>query len=215
MKHSHQHSHRCGPRHDAGFAEFDPREARGMGGHRGRGERGDYRRGGPPGYGFAPRGRRARRGAVRAAVLVLLAEEPRNGYTLMQEIEKRSEGTWRPSPGSMYPALALLEDEGLIKSTGSEDQRAFELTDAGRKAVAERGEDARDPWEAAGDDVGDEAFELARVMRQVGMAAGQLSQVGSPEQVKQANEILAATRRSLYGILAEDPADRDADDDAS
>lgn len=208
MKNSHQHSHRCGPRH--GFAEFDPREARAMGGHRGRGGRG-----GPPGYGYAPRGRRARRGAVRAAILVLLGEEPRNGYALMQEIEKRSEGTWRPSPGSMYPALALLEDEGLIKSVGAEDQRAFELTDAGRKALAERGDDARDPWEAAGDDVADEAFDLARVMRQVGMAAGQLSQVGTPDQITQAKDILASARRALYGILAEDPADREADEDAS
>ena len=61
------------------------------------GRRGDFRRGGPPGFG-APRGRRARRGAVKAAVLVLLAEEPRNGYALMQEIEARSEGAWRPEP---------------------------------------------------------------------------------------------------------------------
>ncbi len=81
------------------------------------GHRGDFRRGGPPGAGFGPpRGRRARRGAVKEAVLVLLAEDPRNGYALMQEIEARSEGAWRPSPGSIYPALAMMEDEGLILS---------------------------------------------------------------------------------------------------
>ena len=177
-----------------------------MPGHR-RGPRGggDFRHGG-----FAPRGRRARRGAVRAAILVLLGEEPRNGYALMQEIEQRSEGTWRPSPGSIYPALAMMEDEGLIRSVGSDDQRAYELTDAGTKALEERG-DAGAPWEPAADDVGDEVLQLARTMRQVGMAVGQLGQVGSSEQVKQAKEILAETRRSLYGLLAEDP---DADGDA-
>src|SRR5213079_3522103 len=91
--------------------------------------------GGPP---FGPRGfgggrrRRMRRGDVRAAVLVLLAEEPRNGYGLMQEIERRSDGVWRPSPGSVYPALQQLEDEGLVRSTESDGRRVFELTEAGR-----------------------------------------------------------------------------------
>jgi DNA-binding PadR family transcriptional regulator len=176
-----------------------------MTGHRGGRGRGRYGYG-PPGAGFAPRGRRARRGAVRAAILVLLGEEPRNGYALMQEIEKRSEGAWRPSPGSVYPALAMMEDEGLIKSVEADDQRAYELTDAGRKAVEERGGVAA-PWEEAGEDVGDDVFELVHVMRQVGMAVHQITQAATSEQVKQAKEILTEARRSLYGILAEDPED--------
>src|SRR3974390_151491 len=74
-----------------------------------------------PGAGFGgPRGFRrhgkARRGDIRTAAPLLLAEEPRNGYAIMQEIEERSSGIWRPSPGSVYPALAQLEDEGLIRS---------------------------------------------------------------------------------------------------
>ena len=81
---------------------------------------------GPPGPPpFGPRGRRAARGDVRAAVLLLLAEEPRNGYALMQEIEERSEGVWRPSPGSIYPALAQLEDEGLVEATKEGSGRVF------------------------------------------------------------------------------------------
>lgn len=194
MRHSPK-THSCGPRHGAGHAQFDSLEAWMAGHRRGPRGRGDY--------GYAPRGRRARRGAVRAAILVLLGEEPRNGYALMQEIETRSEGTWRPSPGSIYPALAMMEDEGLIRSIGSEDQRAYELTDSGRKALDERG-DAGAPWEAAGEGVGDEVLDLAHTMRQVGMAVGQLGEVGTQEQVKQARDILTATRRSLYGILAED-----------
>src|SRR5437762_8978000 len=96
------------------------------------------------------RRRRMRRGDVRAALLVLLAEEPRNGYGLMQEIAQRSEGEWRPSPGSVYPALAQLEDEGLIRSEESDGRKLFALTDDGRKAVEERGADSPAPWDQMG-----------------------------------------------------------------
>src|SRR4051812_14258198 len=107
----------------------------GRGGHRGRHGRG--------GFGWGPaehRGPRARRGDVRTALLTLLAEEPRNGYQLMQEIEQRSEGAWRPSPGSVYPALQQLEDEGLIVTAERDGGRVYELTDTGRAHVAERGD---------------------------------------------------------------------------
>ena len=93
------------------------------------------RPGGPGSFG---RGGRARRGDVRAALLTLLAEEPRNGYRLMQEIEHRSDGVWRPSPGSVYPALQQLEDEGLVRSEETEGRKLFQLTDAGREAAEAR-----------------------------------------------------------------------------
>src|SRR5215218_4893726 len=122
---------------------FDPRMlgwfpmSRGPRG-RGPGPRRGGRHGGPqfgfPGFG-PPRGPRARRGDVRAALLVLLGEEPRNGYQLMQEIEQRSDGVWRPSPGSVYPALQQLEDEGLVRVAPGEGRKAFELTDEGRAHV--------------------------------------------------------------------------------
>ena len=194
-----RHSRHCGP-HFGGLAHFDPREDPSMHGHRG-----GHRRGGPPGFG--PRGRRARRGAVKAAVLVLLAEEPRNGYALMQEIEERSDGAWRPSPGSIYPALAMMEDEGLIRSVEADGQRAYELTDQGRETVAQRGEDAPAPWEPARDDVADETVQMYKAMRQVVMASTQIAKEGSTEQVKSAQKALAETRRTLYGLLAEDPED--------
>ena len=92
--------------------------------------------GGPPFGGPFGGGRgRRRRGDVRAAVLILLAEEPRNGYQLMQTIEERSDGRWRPSPGSVYPTLAQLEDEGLIRGIERDGTKLFELTDAGREQV--------------------------------------------------------------------------------
>src|SRR2546423_13985590 len=87
------------------------------------------------------RRRRMRRGDVRAALLVLLDEEPRNGYGLMQEIEARSDGLWRPSPGSVYPALSQLEDEGLIPAQEEEGRKRFGLTDAGRTYVEEHREE--------------------------------------------------------------------------
>ena len=101
------------------------------------------------GPGFGPRGGRgrgrgrARRGDVRLAVLRLLAEEPRNGYQLMQAIEERSGGRWRPSPGSMYPTLSQLEDESLIRSAEADGARQFEITDSGREHLQTRAEELR------------------------------------------------------------------------
>jgi DNA-binding PadR family transcriptional regulator len=163
--------------------------------------------GGPFGFGGPGgpfgRGQRARRGDVRAALLALLAEEPRNGYQLMQEIERRSDGVWRPSPGSVYPALQQLEDEGLVRSDMSEGRKLYHLTDAGREA-AEAASAEGAPWDAASESVDSDAWELFNVARQVGMAIFQIAQVGTAEQLASAREILVNARRSLYGILAED-----------
>src|ERR1700722_7995085 len=102
------------------------------------------------GFGFGPgprgRGRKARRGDIRTAALLLLAEEPRNGYQIMQEVEERSDGVWRPSPGSVYPALQQLEDEGLIRSQESEGRKLYRLTDPGEAYLRDRGDDKPAPW---------------------------------------------------------------------
>ena len=153
-----------------------------------------------PGFG---RRRRASRGDVRTAALLLLAEEPRNGYQIMQELEERSEGLWRPSPGSVYPALQQLEDEGLIRSEEAEGRRLYHLTDAGRAYVAERPEDQPAPWETFTDNVSDQHGETAALMRDVAMAFVQVMQAGSEAQVAEACKVLAETRRSLYRILAD------------
>jgi DNA-binding PadR family transcriptional regulator len=159
-----------------------------------------------PGFGppFGPRGRRAARGDVRAAVLLLLAEEPRNGYALMQEIEQRSEGVWRPSPGSIYPALAQLEDEGLVEATKEGAGRVYALTDTGREHVEARREELGEPWKAVSGGFPREAGELRELMMQLGAAAMQVVSAGSTEQRKRAVELLTEARRGLYRILAED-----------
>ncbi len=161
--------------------------------------------GGPMGRG----GPRARRGDVRAAMLKLLAEEPRNGYQLMQEIERRSEGMWRPSPGSVYPALQQLEDEGLVRAEETDGRKLFHLTDAGHEAAAAIGAEGA-PWDAVSESVDSDVWEMFAVAKQVGMAIFQIAQAGTAEQVVAAREILSNARRSLYGILAEDDPEPEA-----
>jgi DNA-binding PadR family transcriptional regulator len=180
------------------------------------GERGRHRHrgfgGGPEGGfgGFGPggprgrgRGRKARRGDIRTAALLLLAEEPRNGYQIMQEVQERSDGVWRPSPGSVYPALSQLEDEGLIRTEQGDGRKLFALTDQGRAAVQERGEDKPAPWEQMSGDVSDEAHALGKLMREVAYAFAQVMHTGGKEQLGKAREVLTAARRDLYRILAD------------
>ena len=179
--------------------------------HRGgpgpRGPRGPWAEFGP-GFGFGgPRGFRgpgkARRGDIRTAALLLLAEEPRNGYAIMQEIEQRSEGVWRPSPGSVYPALAQLEDEGLIRSEEAEGRKHFAITDAGRELLAERPPDAPAPWDTLAGGVSRDVQELFGLMRQVGMASLQLVQTATESQLAEAKQVLTEARRAIYKILAD------------
>ena len=176
------------------------------GGPWGRGPWGEGPWGGPGGPGGRGRGR-ARRGDVRLALLRLLAEEPRNGYQLMQTIEERSGGRWRPSPGSVYPTLSQLEDEGLVRSTESEGARHFEITDAGREHLATRDEEPA-PWDAGEDAFGPLA-EIGPLMIGIGKAAWQVASVGDEAQRERATEVLTEARRALYRILAEDPEQTD------
>jgi len=166
------------------------------------GPRGEW--GGPPFGGPGPRGRgrKARRGDIRTAALLLLAEEPRNGYQIMQEVQERSGGLWSPSPGSVYPALSQLEDEGMIRSEEVDGRKHYALTDAGRTQVEERGADRPAPWEALGGENAGDAQKLGRLMREVAFAFSQVMRTGSEGQMARAREVLTDTRRELYTILA-------------
>ncbi len=157
---------------------------------------------GPRGFG-GPRGRgKARRGDIRTAALLLLAEEPRNGYSIMQELEQRSDGVWRPSPGSVYPALSQLEDEGLIRSQEQDGRKLFAITDAGREVLAKRPGDATAPWEALLGGVSNDVQEVFGLMRQVGVAGFQLAQTATEPQLAEAKKVLSEARKALYRILA-------------
>jgi DNA-binding PadR family transcriptional regulator len=186
---------------------------RGSGRHRGRGFGpwgGGFPFGGGP-FGGGPFGphRKARRGDIRTAALLLLAEEPRNGYQIMQELEERSDGVWRPSPGSVYPALAQLEDEQLIRSEEIDGRKLFAITDAGRSLLAQRPSDAPAPWEEMSGEVSDEVVAVSQLVREVAYAFAQVVRTGSDAQLAKAREVLTETRRQLYGILADGDAPGD------
>jgi DNA-binding PadR family transcriptional regulator len=167
---------------------FDPRGGFGFGGP-----------GGPRGRGGRGRGKR---GDVRAAILKLLVERPMHGYEMIQEIAERSQNLWRPSPGSVYPTLQLLVDEGLL--AGSETERSkklFELTDDGR-AAAEKIETA--PWEEIADGVEPGHLNLRAAIGQLMGAAAQSAHTATEEQQQRIVDILNNARREIYGILGED-----------
>ncbi|MFD4255058.1 PadR family transcriptional regulator [Amycolatopsis thermoflava] len=188
-----------GPFARGGFGEFPPGWGPG-------GPRGEFRGRGPRG---PHRGRRGRRGDVRAAILALLAEQPRHGYEIISEIAERSGGFWRPSPGSVYPTLQLLADEGLVVAREDGGKRLFELTDAGREAAASQ--DGKPPWEQIASDVDPNEVDLRKAGAMLAAAAVQVSQAGTPGQKRRAAEILNEARRSIYAVLGE--IDTDDEDD--
>ena len=157
----------------------------------------------------SPRGPKAGRGDVRAAILALLAEGPRNGYQIMSEVEERSGGAWRPSPGAVYPALQQLADEGLIEAEESGGRRTFSLTEAGRRHIAEDPETARPAWEGMAQDEPGEMPGLFAQAARLGGSIVQLAHAGTPEQIRAAELLLERTRRQMYQILASDDPDED------
>lgn len=202
----------------------------GFGGHPGMGGRNGHGGAGRPGRGFGGfegrgRGRqnmpnmweafdqfrssfehrgggRMSRGDVRAAILGLLAEEPMHGYQIISEIEKRSAGAWKPSPGSVYPTLQLLSDEGVIDAEESKGRKTYSLTEAGREE-AEKAAEQSAPWEAQAAQRGPGMGALPKAGVDLAQAAAQVGRTGTPEQVETAVEILTEARRKLYALLAE------------
>lgn len=148
-------------------------------------------------------GPRMSRGDVRAAVLALLAEQPMHGYQIIGEIEQRSGGAWKPSPGSVYPTLQLLADEGLIDAEESNGRKTYSLTAAGRAEV-EASADRPAPWEAQATRDGGGMTALPKAGIELAQAAAQVGRSGTPGQVAEAVEVLNDARRRLYSILAQD-----------
>jgi DNA-binding PadR family transcriptional regulator len=159
---------------------FDPRMAR---------------RGGGPG------GRRMRRGDVRGEVLTALQDGPAHGYEVIRRLEEKSGGFWRPSAGSIYPTLQLLEDSGLVRAFDQDGRRTYELTDEGRaeaeQHAAKAASFAEDPDVSGRHGVKEAAVSVIK-------AAGQVGQVGSPDQIERATGVLRQARQALYQILAEE-----------
>ena len=159
---------------------------------------------GPHGFGphgFGPHGR-ARRGNVKAAILAVLIEQPMHGYEVMQQLESRSGGMWKPSPGSIYPTLQLLEDQGLVRSEEVDGRRVFSLTDEG-KVEAETITSQGSPWATSETGPAGSRFKLRGATMQLLAAVKQVGMAGSQEQIDKTLEILAEARKRVYGLLAE------------
>jgi DNA-binding PadR family transcriptional regulator len=184
----------------------------------------DPRRGGPfgfgpafgpgfgPGFGFSPpprgrrrrsgRGHHGRRGDVRAAILLLLTEGPLHGYQMIRQIAERSQDLWRPSPGSVYPTLQMLVDEGLIVGNETDgSKRLFELTEDGRAAAEEI---ETPPWQEIADGVDPGQVKLRTAIDQLFGAVGQATYTASAEQQKRIVDIVNNARREVYTILGEE-----------
>ncbi len=205
--HRHGHPHGRGHGRDH-FREHLREHAGGGEGPFGFGPRG-FGPGFGPGFGFGPGGPRGgrrgpgrgRRGDVRAAILVLLAERAMHGYEMIQEIAERSQDMWKPSPGSVYPTLQLLVDEGLIVGTESDgSKKLFELTDEGR-AAAEKV--VTPPWEQIAEGVDPGQRNLRAAAGQLFGAVGQSAHTASPEQQQRIVDIVNNARREIYQILGE------------
>ena len=168
--------------------------------HPGR-HRGEHSRGGHGGRS------RARRGALLGAILTLLDERPMHGYELITELENRSEGRWRPSPGAMYPALKKMVMHELVTAEEVDGKRQFSLTDAGRERLAEIREQREDgvgePWEQTG--TGGRGELRGTVAELIGQAR-QIGRFGTADQIEQARDVFDEAKRKLYAILAEAPS---------
>ena len=194
-------------REHGGDQGFGPGFGRGFG--RGFGPGGFGPGGFGPGFGPAGRGgrrgghgRRGRRGDVRAAILVLLAERPMHGYEIIQEVAERSQDLWKPSPGSVYPTLQLLVDEGLIVATESEgSKKLFQLTDAGKEAAEKV---VTPPWDEIADGVDPAHLNLRAAVGQLFGAVAQSAHAATTEQQQRIIEIVNNARREIYTILGQD-----------
>jgi DNA-binding PadR family transcriptional regulator len=185
------------PRRDP---RIDPRTSRPMAGF------------GGPGFGLGPR--KTGQGDVRAAILALLSERPMHGYQVIQEIGERTGGLWRPSPGSVYPALQHLEDEGLVAIEKAEGRKVARLTETGSAYVEERRDELEGVWEAAMGGVDEGMFEVRRLAGQVFGAAMHVAGEGTEGQVAEAQKVLADAKRRLYGILSREDVSGDEEGSA-
>lgn len=153
------------------------------------------------------RPQRARRGDVRAAILDVLQGEPLNGYQVISAISERSGGAWKPSPGSVYPTISQLEDEGLVEADDERGRRTLRLSDAGRDYVAANADELAGVWEPfAAPEREEGRGDYANLKPEIGQvmnAVWQIITTGTDQQRRDAVDVLVETRRKLYGLLAE------------
>lgn len=189
--------------HERHYGHESPRDGRmmrGPHGHHDHHEMGGRGRWGGERGGWGG-GRRMRRGDIRRVILAALSDNPAHGYEVMRRLEEMSGGRWRPSPGSVYPHLQMLEDEGMVHSSQQDGTRTFNITDQGK---AEAAKDTSLPWQEGGEDNDDQIVSLRQAVTQLMSAAKQLSGAGEDSQVTRGIAVIQKARKELYQILAED-----------
>jgi DNA-binding PadR family transcriptional regulator len=151
---------------------------------------------------------------VRSAILDVLgaASEPLNGYQVIQQIAERTNGAWKPSPGSVYPTISWLQDEGFVEDAPV-GRKTVQVTESGRQYVADHAEEIATIWSSFESAAPESDTDLRQVIGQTVGAIIQVASTGTPDQRDKAVEILADTRRRLYGLLAEGPEAATENDD--
>jgi len=157
----------------------------------------------PLGHLHAALGYRARRGQLRASILVLLAEQARNGYQLMGTIAARTASAWKPSPGALYPALTQLVEEGLIVEATVDGSRQYQLTETGQVEAAKQ---TPQPWEDAalrGRQGFEERLALWREFRLLGGTLHLAQVSATPTQMVEITRSLKTQRRTIHKLLGD------------
>jgi DNA-binding PadR family transcriptional regulator len=144
---------------------------------------------------------RMRKGDVRSAVLRLLNESPMHGYQIIHEIEERSGGAWKPSPGSVYPTLQMLVDEGLLESKETKGRRTYSLTAEGKDFAASESEKPA-PWDTGFDRPTGPRGTLAMSGVKIAKAAAEVARVGTPEQMEKAAQVIDETAKKISAIVS-------------
>jgi DNA-binding PadR family transcriptional regulator len=170
------------------------------------------RRWGFGGFNQGPGGERFfGRGDLKVVILELLRDQPRHGYDIIRALEERMGGSYRPSPGSVYPTLQMLEDLGYVTSTQQEGKKVYAITDEGRRYLAEQQptiDDIRSRiaagWDAASrPEVADLMHELQQLARAL-FRQGTRGALQSPERLKELREIVARARAEVDSLADAD-----------
>ena len=154
------------------------------------------------GWGGAPR---TRRGYIKFILLELLSEHPQHGYELMKELENRRGGFRRPSPGSVYPTLQMLEEGGYLTSEQIDDKRVYTITNPGRQLLDEHKQqvDSSKVDDGLMASEPTELVELRQTLTELNDAVTQMARSGHLEQANQVRDLLVQVKREIYKLLAQ------------
>jgi len=144
---------------------------------------------------------------MKYVILKLLKDKPRHGYEVMKELEEQLHGCYSPSPGTVYPTLQWLEDEGLVVARDVEGKKVYEITDAGRKFLEEHRDVVDDIFErvrdtvdrALGGAMADVNRAVGRLMRAVYRAGWRARDDGTRQRLV---EILSKTLAEVEGLAS-------------